>query len=1277
MALNLISPTTFTTGVLIGDTINTPDSGTDSTPKLTTVDGFPVSASLEIQSDNGALLISRLTEGERDSMVVTDGMIVYNLTTHMFNLYENGAWILLGAGNGDVTGPPGAVPNNIATFADASGKVLQDSGVNIAQIPAPFDVGFSSADVTEVSDLDIISYKSNVGLIFAQNTALDVSSLIMGFFIDFDNPYEHSVLITDGFQKAPTTVSALLELSSDIGALLISRMHTDSRNLLDAENGMIIYNLDTNTFDVFQNGLWQSLGTGGSVTSVAAVVPGGSHGLTIAGSPITGSGTFTFTLGAELQGLAQLSAAGPNLGLGGVYRTGTGTYVNRALVGTGNQINVSHIDGVLGNPTFSIADNAVMPGTHGITLPIGNILNYPLFPNNGMIRYNTTSNQVEAYINGAWRNLFSGVVPPGTVISVGASSVSTGLTVNVTPFNPIVAAGVINIGLNAELQGLSLAATNGLVTRTGPGVYTQSTIQGTLSQITVINGSGALGSPTISIANDPIIPLNGAVTVPRGSQAQRPLLALSGMFRFNLSVSAFEGYTGTQWVAFGAGNGAPADARYVIGSANANLPNAQNLSLLLGPQIPIPTPPGSVLIKKVQIGTTGTLTGAIPGVDYVTVASFQTVQSQVSAIQGQITTIQGQITALQGQVAAINLALNAPLVGVQFRLTATTAVATGAAATAGTALGLATSASNNLGSGQFVVKAKSTGVNGPDVQALSEMGRGYVFNNAGGILSTIAPEGAFYGPGFPTFLRDTNGTSQNLFMGTPGGNATMTGADNHGFTIGGMANLTTGSDNTGVGFQVLNAAQTAIRCLAYGTGALFSTISSMDSFAIGTGSLQNSVANLNMAIGNNAMNRAVSATQCMGIGINCLENLVGGAGNLAVGYSAANGLTGSSSFNTMIGYGAGLFGASYNNCVAIGTATLALNTSDEMTAVGAQAMQDSASSAIFATAVGFQALKNCNASNCTAVGHSSQTANQIGDACSSLGYQSLFSNQTGIHNTGIGTLSGYSLINGESNTYLGSYSGAQNQSGSDNVCIGFASGQSMQGDTNVSIGSGALSSGSAISSSSTISIGYNSGRSQVRYTGCTFIGTLADASANDLAFSSAIGFGAIVSASNCMVLGNSGTNIGLGIITAPQNRLHFAGNMQQHSLQAGYTGCDMIKGQNLVQTTGGNGIGLQIVANPAGSSPQAVSVKVQILGLTRDGSSAGYAESQSGVFFNPSANAIGAFPTITFTGSAGFTGTANWSIIGGTTLTLTVSSAVTNVQWICNFEYFYTTATNT
>ena len=44
--------------------------------------------------------------------------------------------------------------------------------------------------------------------------------------------------------------------------------------------------------------------------------------------------------------------------------------------------------------------------------------------------------------------------------------------------------------------------TNGLMTRTGAGAYTNRTITGTTNQITVTNGDGVSGNPTLSIPND-------------------------------------------------------------------------------------------------------------------------------------------------------------------------------------------------------------------------------------------------------------------------------------------------------------------------------------------------------------------------------------------------------------------------------------------------------------------------------------------------------------------------------------------------------------------------------------------------------------------------------------------------------------------------------------------------------------------------------------------------------------------------------------------------------
>lgn len=51
------------------------------------------SALLDLTSTTGALLISRMTTGQRDALTAVNGMSMYNTSTNQFNFYENGAWI--------------------------------------------------------------------------------------------------------------------------------------------------------------------------------------------------------------------------------------------------------------------------------------------------------------------------------------------------------------------------------------------------------------------------------------------------------------------------------------------------------------------------------------------------------------------------------------------------------------------------------------------------------------------------------------------------------------------------------------------------------------------------------------------------------------------------------------------------------------------------------------------------------------------------------------------------------------------------------------------------------------------------------------------------------------------------------------------------------------------------------------------------------------------------------------------------------------------------------
>jgi len=59
-----------------------------------------------------------------------------------------------------------------------------------------------------------------------------------------------------GINNSAPATSALLDLTSTTGALLVPRMSTAQRNALTAVNGMIIYNNTDNQFNFYENGSW-------------------------------------------------------------------------------------------------------------------------------------------------------------------------------------------------------------------------------------------------------------------------------------------------------------------------------------------------------------------------------------------------------------------------------------------------------------------------------------------------------------------------------------------------------------------------------------------------------------------------------------------------------------------------------------------------------------------------------------------------------------------------------------------------------------------------------------------------------------------------------------------------------------------------------------------------------------------------------------------------------------------------------------------------------------
>lgn len=124
--INLYSPTQFTTGFLIADLLNPTGvlTSSDSLSQMTQIGGVTVSACLELQSTLGALLLSRMTTAQKNSLLAANGMVLYDTTLNAFSLYEAGAWIGIPA----IVIP--TVVNDIPTFTNTAGT-MHDSGVSL------------------------------------------------------------------------------------------------------------------------------------------------------------------------------------------------------------------------------------------------------------------------------------------------------------------------------------------------------------------------------------------------------------------------------------------------------------------------------------------------------------------------------------------------------------------------------------------------------------------------------------------------------------------------------------------------------------------------------------------------------------------------------------------------------------------------------------------------------------------------------------------------------------------------------------------------------------------------------------------------------------------------------------------------------------------------------------------------------------------------------------------------------------------------------------------
>ena len=524
-----------------------------------------------------AILIPRDTASNRPSAPV-NGMLRYNSSAGVMEGFINGTWATLSSG-----ATAGTVIN-VATSTGLLGGPISTYGT------LSVDVGSAANKVVrENANAQIAQMPGTVTLpaySFAGDTATGVFSPGAGQLSLSSSGAAALSILANGYIGAGTTAPKAgfdFAYTGTGGSAIIIPRDTASNRPTAPVNGMLRYNSSANVMEGYINGVWATLSSGSSAGTVQNIAT--STGLL--GGPINVNGTLSVDVGSAALKIVQENANAQIAQIPGslalpAYSFAGNTNTGLFSPGAGQLSLASNGTAALsilanGNVGFGTAtpqsglDVALTgPLASAIIIPRDTASNRPSTPVNGMLRYNSSANVMEGYINGVWATLSSGS-SAGTVQNIATSTGLLGgpINVNGTLSVDVGSAALKIVQENANAQ---IAQTLGSVTspaysfagNTATGVFSPGAGQlslstnGTAALSILANGNIGVGTTAPQSGFDFAYtgPLASAIIVPRDTASNRPSTPVNGMLRYNSSSNVMEGYINGVWATLSSGSSA-------------------------------------------------------------------------------------------------------------------------------------------------------------------------------------------------------------------------------------------------------------------------------------------------------------------------------------------------------------------------------------------------------------------------------------------------------------------------------------------------------------------------------------------------------------------------------------------------------------------------------------------------------------------------------------------------------------------------------------------------